>query len=181
MAATLLTLAEMREHVETDIVDGALQRVMNSEEAEIDSRFGAIATQPDVLGGLGTDLFPSRPIQTVTGTITEILFDTFGNESSTDLNADDFKILNNGRTLKRLTTGTNPRQVWGHRIELTYVPLDETERRIGVLVDLVKLSLSNNGKKNEWSGDYRTEQKENYQRERERILSRLTNRRRNFA
>lgn len=180
MAATLLTVAAMREHVETDMIDAAVQRVMNGEESEIDSRFGLVAAQVDTLEGLGTEIFPSRPVLSISE-IVETLFDTFGNETATTLNADDYTIINEGRVVKRLTTGTNPRQVWGHRLKVTSVPLDETDRRISVLIDLVKLALANTGLKNEWSGDYRTEQKESYQGEREKILARLSNRRRNFA
>ena len=41
----LLTLAEVRENIEIDLVDDALQRIMDSEESEIDERFGEVGTR----------------------------------------------------------------------------------------------------------------------------------------
>lgn len=176
----LLTLADVREHIETDLVDPALQRIMDSEEAEIDVRFGAVGVETDDLEGGERELFPSRPILTVTS-LDETIIDSNGSEVTTTLDPTDFKILNDGRVLLRQIDGVNPENVWGERIKLIYTPKDTTLRRVGVFIDLIKLALANNGLKVEWSGDYRAEQKFDYQDEREKILNRLNAGRRLMA
>ena len=146
---SLMTPAEIKAHVETDLTDAALQELIDAAEQDIDTAHGALATQTDeLLGKKSLNLWPTRPITTVTS-ITETVGAT-----DTVLSADDYKLLHGGRQIERLSTGTNPRIEWGDRVKIVYAPEDETARRKGILVKLVKFDLAYNGLASEKVGDY---------------------------
>lgn len=166
--ATVLTLAEVREHVETDLEDPALQRLLNDADSAIVSRFGAHASAgvTERHPGYVSDVFPHRPVATVTA-ITERI-------GSTDLILDptDFEVRLGGHQLRRLTTGVNQRGTWGGEVILEYVPVDDAARRKRIAIDLVKLALRYEAVKSETAGDYATTNVE-YQDERNAILDEL--------
>ncbi len=161
----LLTLPQVRENVETGLVDTALQRIMNSAEQDIDQRFGAVALQVDSLIGGGKAIWLTRPILTITS-IVETVGDT-----NTTLSADDYDTRHN-KQLDRLTTGTNGRSLWGDKAKVTYVPVDTTERRIAVYLRLIKLEIQFSGLDSERTGDFSSKSLD-YSSEREKILSGL--------
>jgi hypothetical protein len=66
-------------------------------------------------------------------------------ESTSFLLPDDFRIHYSGGALERLGNGTNPRWIWGHRVEVNYVPVDDTPRRKAVIVELVRLATRHSG------------------------------------
>jgi hypothetical protein len=169
----LLTLAQLKEHVEAELADDALQRLLDAAEQTVEQRFGAIATQVDEYV-VNEDQYPEGRDKAVALTreassITSVTEQMFSADPDT-LAADDYDLR--GLVLERLDTGTNPRGKWGHRVVVTYVPFDDTSQRIPVIVNLVKLELAYRGLSAEKAGDYSMTARQ-YHQERESILGAL--------
>jgi hypothetical protein len=162
----LLTSTEVRTHVETGIVDAALQRIMDGAEQDIDQRYGAVGAQVDDLPSYGVeDIFTTRPILTITS-VAETIGDT-----TTTLATDDYE-QKHGQMLHRLGTGTNGRIRWGDSVLVTYAPVDTTDRRIVAYIALIKLYVVVNGLGSERMGDFSSNSLD-YNVEREKILRSL--------
>jgi hypothetical protein len=176
MAATLLTPATLRAHVESDLSDAALQLILDASEAEIISRGGPHATATEVVVGVGSQAFLSRPAASFT-TVTEVLGAT-----STVLAANDYRLWFGGQILERLADGTNPSATWGDRVTIVYVPASQVAQRTLVLVQLAKLAIAFSGLKTEGvgGGDH-SETTLDYTAEREKLLRSLVQRKVVFA
>lgn len=172
----LVTKAEVREHIETDLGDDALDRLIDDADAEIIRMHGEHTTQTEQLLGGNVFLILSRPASSIT-TVTEILKGTLP-DSETTLSADDYDLWPDGRRLERLGDGTNQRETWGDVIEITYTPTDETAQRTRAEIDLVKLAIEYKGLNSEGIGDHKVSFVD-YEDERSKILQRLG--RLNFA
>jgi len=190
---SLLAPADIRTHIETDLPDVAVQRIIDAEEAEIVTRFGPHTTETETFevsqwdvsqGGLGSaaapwgEVFPygasteiilGRPCQTLT-TVTEWI-----GVVTTVLDATDYELYES-RRLMRVTTGLHPRMGWGHRVTVLYAPVSDSARRVRVLIDLCRLALAHTGLKADRFGDFSTTSYDDYQTEREQILSTLRRR-----
>lgn len=161
-----LTLAEVRQHVNTALDDPAVQRLIDDAYGEIERRYGVLTEITKLVRGGGTRLFPTRPIdegQTIT--VKETVADVV-----TTLAADDFRVWHGGRMIERLDDGTNPRTTWGHPVEITYTPIGDARDRVAV--DLVKLAIQYEGVKSE-SIDAYSSSNLDYDAERERLLASL--------
>ena len=163
----LLTVTQLREHVETDLADTALQRLLDSEDAEIVRRCGALASVTETIKGGGELLFLARPAASIT-TVTEEVY-----HASTTLATDDWELWWS-QALRRDDDGTNPRATWGDEVTVTYVPVSDAAQRALALIDLVKLALAYSGLQQQAVGqaDFSATGLD-YRRERERILGRL--------
>ena len=172
---SLLTVDEVRVHIETDLTDIELQRMIDSAEEDIVQKYGPHTSQTDELEEcrLSNVLFLSRPASEIL-TVTEEIHNN-GNISQTVLSADDYDLVQSGWRIRRLSSGTNPRSTWGDVVIVQYTPVDETSKREGVLIALVKLDIQFNGLDSESVGDYSSEQKQ-YQSNRNKILSSLSRR-----
>lgn len=175
MAATLLTPAQLRMHLETDLADEALQRLLDSEEGEIVRRYGEHATATEVLVGTLAGVLLSRPALSVTS-VTEESPDA----DPLELAADDYVAWYGGRLLTRSMNGTNPAWSWAPRVTVVYVPVSNVEQRRLVLIRLCQLAAAFNGTQAEAVGDYRMSALD-YQRERERALRTVSPRQVMFA
>jgi hypothetical protein len=163
---SLLTTDELRQHVETDLSDEALQRIIDAQEERIDDRCGASGTQTQAFSpNYSNVLFPYRKVASITS-IVETVGDT-----STTLAADDYRVVN-GKRIDRLGTGTNPRTYWAPDVLVSYVPEGKTDQRITVLINLCKLDIEYSGLKSESIGDH-SESHEGYLDEREEIIADL--------
>lgn len=166
---TLLTVTQLRGHVESDLDDTALQRLLDSEDAEIVRLFGPVSSATELHAG-GADvvqLVLDRQIASITS-VTEVVDGT-----STTLSADDYRQWW-GQSLERLDDGTNPRSSWGERVTVVYVPNDATAQRTAVLIQLVQLALRYTGLRQEsvGQGDYAATMLDQ-RRERARLLGQL--------
>lgn len=172
MTATLLTVGELREHLETDLSDEALQRILDAEEAEIVRRHGSTATQSETLQGDEKLLFLSR---TATA-ITSVVETESDNLTQTTLAANDYRLLPAGK-LERLVTGTHPRSWWTQLVTVGYVPEDQGDQRRMVLVQLAMLAAKYTAMRSEsvGGGDYSGTSLD-YALERERLLRSLAGR-----
>ena len=155
----------LREHVETDLGDDALTRLIDDAVAAIARRHGdAASVTKTFLPGFDATLYCDPPIGSLTS-ITESDGDT-----ETVLSADDTRLLYGGRHIERLATGTHPADRWASRVTVAYVPVDDSARRDRVTIDLVRLALQYSALQSEGAGDYRATHLD-YQRERDRLIA----------
>ena len=154
MTSTLITVAQLREHVETDLPDTALQRLVDDADAEIQRRYGPHSTtttetfSPSPGDSL---LFLTRQCgDTASVVVTEKYPGTLG-ETTIVLDTTDYEWQDNNRTLRRLPTGTHgpgiwtdtPGQLaaWAPWVTVAYTPAADDARRVRVLIDLCKLAV----------------------------------------
>ena len=144
----MTTLTRVQERIETDLTGAELQSMIDEITAEIEGRFGVVGSIIVFLDGDRKYLSLTRPYSS-TITIVEIL----GTDETT-LSADDFRILDGGRTLERLGDGTNGRLLWERLVKVTYTPASKAEEREEVVIQVVQLGVEFRGLKTEKSGDY---------------------------
>ncbi len=162
-----MTAAEIRLHIETDLEDVPLGRLVAAAEEELEAGFGAKAVAVDVLEGVGRRyLFTSRPVSSVTSIVEREA------DVDTTLVATDYRKLANNRQLERLSTGTNARSSWAEGVTVTYVP-DDQSRWESAEIELVRLAVEFNAKKSESVGDYSATSAD-YWSERARIIGSLS-------
>jgi len=140
----LLTVAQLRQHVESDLSDDALQRLLDAAEAEIDAKLGAVGSQVQTLRGERV-LHLARKASTITTVV----------EADVDLDAEDYELLGGGYRLRRLTTGPNPSSRWQGCVTVTYAPVDTTAQRKILQARLVQLDMKDPGVSSWQSGDVR--------------------------
>ncbi len=145
----LLSAAEVREHVETDVDDAALQRVIDRLDADLVRRAGP-HTGPltETIAGRSLSLFLARPIATVTTVREGDPIDGSTPALTVDL---DYRLWPNEGRIQRLPAGTRFDAV----AEVVYSPVDDTEQRKRVLLELVRLDLAQSGRAREHIDDYR--------------------------
>jgi hypothetical protein len=164
---SLITIDELKTHVETDLTDAALQRIIDSQEALIVRRLGAHEVQCQVFSpNYQRVLYPYRKVSSITSIVEEV------GDTETTLAADDYAVTADGRRIDRKQDGTNPRRFWGERVTVTYAPEGQADERKMVLIDLCKLTIEYNAKKSESTGDH-SESAKDYTKEREEVLSSL--------
>lgn len=126
----MLTVDDLREHVTSSLGDDALEMLLGAAYEVIDDRVGSDADVTEVItAGPGPLLMLSRKASAIVS-ITE---------GTTDLDPTDFSV--SGRTLWRLLDGANPQSWWRGRIQVTYTPAVNADRRDAAAVALVSLSL----------------------------------------
>lgn len=165
---TLLTVAQIRGHIETDLTDEALQRLIDDADAEIIAEAGAVASHVDTMSSceLANVLFLSRRASTITTVVERV------GDDDTTLDATDYELKADGLRIERLDSGPNPRATWGEEVVVTYAPRDMSARRLRVEIDLVRLAAEYDARKSSSSGDW-SQTSADYEGERSRILSRL--------
>jgi hypothetical protein len=143
-----VTVEDVRQHIETDLVDDALQRLLDAADEDLGSETSVV----EYSTGLGRLLiFLRRPASAISsvvehavdGDITLVVPGT----STADMR------LFEDRLLERLATGTHPASYWGEKVTITYVPND-LRRRDRALLDLVRLSAERRSVVSERIGDY---------------------------
>lgn len=136
-----MTPAELRDYIETDLTDGALQLLIDAEQEAIDRRAGAAGSQIDRFSCFGArEIQLTRDASAITSVKTRYSAD----DAQVSLAANDYR-LEKPRTLVRLSTGDNPETRWIGKIEATYTPVVDTNLRERVLVDLVKVAIEFKG------------------------------------
>lgn len=169
---SLITTVQAREHIETDLSDAALQRLIDDAEADIVDRFGAhydaeTPLEITCMGG-GRMIRFNRPVSDISGVIETV------SGVETELSANDYELWYGGRILKRRATGDNPSYYWQGTVTIEYKPVDDTARRIRVLIDLVRLACRYQAVQNEKVGDYSVSNLD-YDQERIKLLNSLSN------
>jgi hypothetical protein len=166
-------LEQIRQHVETDLGDEALGRIIADAVEEVEGRYGDDAEMTVLLYGEGSCLLRfQRPVASVTSAKE---YDRFGILETT-LTSTDYRVVRGGRLIERLLSGPNPvRGVWAPRVEVVYTPIPEISLRDRVVIDLVKLACQYNGAQEEdfGSNEYRYKLSD-YGEEREKLLSSIS-------
>lgn len=177
---SLVSLADARALIQTDVADSGLQLLLDAAEQQIVNRWGPNYPGPVTITKERTDYsletldwlyYTERPIETVT-TITEVFGDEYS-ETSQVLSPNDYRIFYGGRALQRLGNGTNQRWLWGHRVTLVYVPLDDTLRRKEIIIELVRLALRHSGVRAQSEGNIAETSYEDYSKERSDLVGSL--------
>jgi hypothetical protein len=133
----LLSVDELREHVETALPDSALERLLASAEQAISAWAGPLEFDEDAVQAVTeTVSAPGRTLlrlRQVPAAITSATDATGADE--TLLDAAEYRISD--RYLRRLGGAT-----WGERTTVVYAPADDSATRRTVLVQLVQLELN---------------------------------------
>lgn len=165
-----LTLAELRQHVETDLEDVPLQLLLDDAYGEIVSRFGDDGDVTRVMYGAGPFLQLRRPAVSVTSIVE-------ANRQRTPLLTlvpGDYALMSGGRLIERLSGVSGYTGVtgcgWAPVVTVVYTPTTEQTLRNRVSVDLVKLAVRYAGVSADSIGDMSTTYGPDYLAERERIL-----------
>ncbi|MAM39335.1 MAG: hypothetical protein CL949_12750 [Erythrobacter sp.] len=180
-------LDRVKERTATDLSDVELQAMIDGIAAELDARFGAIGETTVKIGD------PSDPASSAmrhlrlvkpadTAQPITIVERNPGNSGvdgdRTTLEADDFEVLHDGRTLLRLTGGPNGSSYWAPLVEVTYTPQGHAAARDEATIKLIQLDLSYRGVlKSEKAGDYSFTLSGDITADREAILKTLEDRR----
>lgn len=175
----------VKERTGTDLSDDELNAMITGITAEIEARFGP-AGEITVTSGDPADrhrwrrtLKLSRPIEAAEPiAIVEIdPSDTGQAEAEIALVAADFRVLDGGRTLQRLSGGPHGHAFWAPMVRLTYTPLGQAAAREEVTIKLIQLDLTYRGLlKSERAGDYQwsgSVASDSYTTERENLLASL--------
>ena len=148
----ILAIADVREHVETDLGADALQRLIDNADQEIIDRLGELASHTEVLQGDGLATLPLARKASAITSVVEKIFDT-----DYALGATDYELLDDGYTLKRLQGSDEPALAWRGVQTVVYVPAGgaagELAMRKKLLVDLVKLDVEYDAKQSDSIGD----------------------------
>jgi hypothetical protein len=134
----LLTVAQLREHVETSLPDTALERILASCELAITAWAGpleldlddAVTDVTETVAAPGRALLRLRQVPTAVTTVVDVHRGIETTLDSDDCRAED-------RYLRRLGDRT-----WGKRTTVTYTPFDDSAVRRMVLVQLCQLELN---------------------------------------
>lgn len=119
--------------------DTDLQSIIDREEAEMVRRFGAHtgSRAETVHGGTGS-IYLKRAISSITS-ISEYLY--LGDPAPLTLVATDYYVWSDEGRIQRLYGGYAPFR-WGPMVIVTYTPVDQSDLRKQVLIELVRLATN---------------------------------------
>lgn len=169
----LLTIEQFRKFVATSLEDDELEVLLDAAESAITALYGPVGGPVEETSDGGqTYIFLRRRASAITGIVeTDIDVDT-------TLAADDWRLRDDGVSVRRLWNGTNAREWWGYPVVVTYTPADDLADRKRIQLKLVELDLNNTpGVTSERIGEWEEQHSEssvwNYPVQREAILASL--------
>lgn len=167
-----LSVAELQAQVETDLGSTALQQIIDAVERDILEWAGAVSAEIQEYDE--TDLLTTIRLPVQGASVTSIVEFTDAEHAptKTTLAASDYELSSDGWEIRRKSTGTNARDLWGWHIVVTYVPATDTARRKQVAIQLARLEIDHSAQASERIGDRSVAAKE-LREERSAILSRL--------
>jgi hypothetical protein len=131
----ILTVEQLREHIESPLEDDALQRLLDGTEDLIVRHAGASGSITELLGGSGAYLTTSRPISSVTSIV-----ERHGETDAVTLAADDYRLINaGGYVIQRRSGGTNSRYLWNPWTQIVYTATDDADLRVLVQLGLIEI------------------------------------------
>lgn len=169
----LLTVTQIREHIQTSLVDDAVQRLINDADAEITRRLGPLDLQTEVLDGNSLYIFLQRKAIAIDSAVEREFADLETAPTDYTLSSNDYNLLSDGYQVERLKDGNNPHTNWRDKVTIIYVPEDETYQRTRILIDLVRLSIQYSAVKGQSALGTRVDYAE-YDKEREKIFRGLS-------
>jgi hypothetical protein len=135
-----LTLTEFREHVDTELEDDPLQRLIDAAYETLDDYLGIEGTGYD--GNVNSELITPSGRGDLLRLSRRALAITSITEGTTELDPDDYELRPSGYTLVRLSTGTNPSSRWRSRVDVAYTTVVDGAERDRVAIALVKLDIN---------------------------------------
>lgn len=152
----LLTLAQVRENIESDLGDDAMNRLIDASDAEIIRKLGPLATQPETHEGGSRYIHLARAASAIVSVSER--YNTLGAGYTTlNLSSNDYRLLPDGRKVERLSDGTNGADRFQGEVSIVTTPLDTTAERVNLLLKLVTLELNYTGHLIQSAGDHRVQ------------------------
>ncbi len=145
---TILSATQLREHIETDLGDTALDRLAAAAESLIEAVIGPVAARTETLRGGGKTIYATAAVTSVTS----IKERDFVEDAQVTLSSDDWR-LEGGFRFIRLNNGTNAREFWANHVEFIYTPEVDTGMIQAVQITLVKGAVVYSGAQGEEFGD----------------------------
>lgn len=162
----MITTADLRAHIETDLSDAELQKVIDAETAYLEAYApsGTIVEEP-VYENADRVLRLKRPAASVT-----LVRQRASDFTYTTIDASEYRVTADG-DVERQT-------YWPDGIEITYVADDDTDLRESIIIDLCVLRLRYQSGLNQSMGDFSVSGSgQEIDRERARIMRRVRVRR----
>lgn len=164
---TLLTPADVKAQIETDLATTAIQLLLDDADRDIVAKYGPhTGDVTEMVEGGSARIFLTQVPSAITS-VNETIDD-----ATTLLDPLDYRIWY-GRVLERIATGPNGGTEWGDRVVVAYTPVDEAARRKRMELDLVRLAIQYDALKSSSDGDH-SETDVDYEDERQRILGSLS-------
>ncbi len=170
--AALLSADDIRTRVATDLDDDPIEQIIAEEDAEIVRRFGSVAESLPIVERVDSEkqcnVYTPRRISTVA------LIAEGDGVTQTNLVVGDYRIWEKEGRIERLSAlGTLA--AWRPIVDVTYTPESDTIERKRVLLELCRISLERRAMLKESVGqsDYTFETPKDWEKERERLLSKL--------
>jgi len=158
-----MTLTQLRAHIETDLPDEALQRILSAAETDVLKAAGPASAAVDEFEAEFPGAYVTlRQPATVPLTLVTEYYDT----AATVLTSADYELRQDKRRLYRVGA------YWAPRVVVAYEPTIDLPAREAAAVDLVQLAIQNTGLASERIGDY-SSQAADQRKERARILARV--------
>lgn len=165
----LVTVADVRRKVQTDLDDTDLLDIITDEENEVIRRCGAhgdgVTAVTEVYDGRErVNLFLRRPAVSVSSVTTAAK----GGGTASAVSATSYQVWDNEGRIEHLGGS------WGSGIvTVTYVPVDDQARRRQVIVELVRLAVEQTAMKSESVGGEYSYQAPDWEQQRARLYRRL--------
>ncbi|ALJ14262.1 head-tail connector protein [Sphingopyxis macrogoltabida] len=157
-------LDRVKERSGSDLSDDELEAIILAIAAELDARLGPVGPVTVHLGDPADpnsrfyhSLRVTPPIGAGDVTIVELDPGNSGDPGAeTILLQGDYRVLHDGRTIQRLTSGPNGRTYWAPLVRITYTPAGASQpARDEALIKIAMIDLSyRGGLKSERAGDY---------------------------
>lgn len=162
-----ITIARVRDRVETDLDDVTLQTILDGAVQAIERAAGKAATESETFKALGAQFVVPYRRRTSITSITERA--TIYTDPAVTLSSNDYRAVGDYQIL-RLSTGDNARSRWGQEVVVTYVPEVDADLRDSVTLDLCQMVVEFRALDREKVGDWEGEQKD-YSKRRKALLA----------
>lgn len=156
-----LTVAELRDTVASDLDGTRLAVIIAREEQEIDRRLGAVSdgsttTITETKPGGSTNIYLRRPAVSVSQVREQQIL---GGSFVTLLTSQYYVWADEGRIERLPAVSAAPTwsglNIWGPLVEVTYIPVDDRERRKLAIIEFVRIALERSAMKGESvAGEY---------------------------
>ncbi len=134
---TLVSVEQVRQRVQTDLTDVAIQDLIDNEEEEVIRRAGVhgdgVVSVTEAISPTSSNLFLKRPFVSITSITEYQALDGTG----TALDTTDYYAWPGQGRIERLPRGT----IWGQLVSVVYVPIDDSAKRRRVIIELVRLAI----------------------------------------
>lgn len=144
----MITVADVRSRIETDLDDATIQRMIDAATEELESRHGAADQVTDyfLARGSRTIVLSRRPVEVV-----EVRERRTPDADDVILAPEDYRQQS---PMVLLRVGTT----WGYEVQVDYVPFVNADMRDRITLDLVQLDIEFRAFESERVGDWQREE-----------------------